>query len=171
MELVEIKNEKDIKPFDCGDADLNGFLTDDAIAFHNKHIGKTFIIVDEDEQIIGYFCLLNDKITKIEASNSAWKKVKKLFPHDKHFNSYPAIKIGRLAVSTKYKGQGIGSKIIWTIKTNLIDEDTLSDFRFLTVYAYLSAVPFYEKNGFRFLDAEDKNKHTRLMYYDMNEMY
>ncbi len=170
MELIEIKNENDIKPFDCGDTDLNGFLVDDAIAFHRKHIGKTFIIMDEEE-IIGYFCLLNDKVTKIESSNSAWKRVKKLFPHDKHFNSYPAVKIGRLAVSIKHKGQGIGSKILWTMKTLLIDEVTLSDFRFLTVDAYLSAVPFYEKNGFRFLDAEDKNKHTRLMYYDMNEMY
>lgn len=170
MKLIEIKNENDIKPFDCGDADLNGFLVEDAVAFHNKHIGKTFLFIN-GEEIIGYFCLLNDKITKIEASNSAWKKVKKLFPHDKHFKGYPAIKIGRLAVSLKYKGQGIGSKILWTIKTDLIDEVTLSDFRFLTVDAYLSAVPFYEKNGFGFLDAEDKNKHTRLMYYDMNEMY
>lgn len=170
MKLIEIKNKDDIKPFDCGDADLNGFLVDDAISFHNKHIGKTFIITNEEE-IIGYFCLLNDKITKIEASNGAWKKVKKLFPQDKHFNSYPAIKIGRLAVSLKYKGQGFGSQILMAIKTSLIDEVSLSDFRFLTVDANLSAVPFYEKNGFNFLDSDDKNKHTRLMFYDMNEMY
>ena len=32
------------------------------------------------------------------------------------------------------------------------------------------AKAFYEKNDFRFLDAEDKNKHTRLMYFDMLEM-
>ena len=172
MKLKRIKINEDIKPFDCGDADLNGFLLDDAVAFHSKHIGKTFVIEDEEEkEILAYFCLLNDKITKIEASNSAWKKVKKLFFFFKHFNSYPAVKIGRLAVSTKFKSQGIGSKIIWLIKVHLRDEITLSDFRFLTVDAYLSAVPFYEKNDFKFLDAEDKNKHTRLMFFDMNELY
>ena len=39
--------------------------------------------------------------------------------------------------------------------------------RFLTVDAYLNAVPFYEKNGFRFMNAEDNDPHTRLMYYDL----
>lgn len=172
MKSIELTQENDIKPFDCGDTDLNGFLVEDAIAFHNKHIGKTFIIENDDEtEILAYFCLLNDKITKIEASNSAWKKVKKLFPHDKHFSSYPAIKIGRLAVATNHRSEGLGSSILTVIKDRLRAEDNLSDFRFLTVDAYLSAVPFYEKNDFKFLDAEDKNKHTRLMFFDMNELY
>lgn len=39
--------------------------------------------------------------------------------------------------------------------------------RFLTVDAYLDAVPFYEKNGFRFMNAEDNDPHTRHMYYDL----
>lgn len=98
-------------------------------------------------------------------------RVKKLFPHDKHFGSYPAVKIGRLAVSLKHRKEGLGSSILCVIKETLREENHLSDFRFLTVDAYLSAVPFYEKNDFKFLDAEDKNKHTRLMFYDMNEMY
>lgn len=95
----------------------------------------------------------------------------KLFPHDKHFSSNPAIKIGRLAVALQYREAGIGSKLMSYIKKILIKENNLSDFRFLTVDAYLPAVPFYEKNNFKFLDAEDKNKHTRLMFFDMNELY
>ncbi len=49
----------------------------------------------------------------------------------------------------------------------LFDEETNSAFRFLTVDAYLSAIPFYEKNGFVVLISEDKDKHTRTMYFDM----
>ena len=94
----------------------------------------------------------------------------KLFPHNKHFSSYPAIKIGRLAVSVKYRHEGIGGKLLDIIKHCLYENNYYSDFRFLTVDAYLSEIPFYEKNDFRFLDAEDKNKHTRLMYFDMLEM-
>ena len=141
MDLVEFINEEDIKPFDCGDTDLNGFLVEDAIAFHHKHIGKTFMLKEQDD-IVVYFCLLNDKITKIEASNSSWKKVKKLFPHNKHFSSYPAIKIGRLAVSVKYRHEGIGSKLLDIIKHCLYENNYYSDFRFLTVDAYLSTIPF-----------------------------
>ena len=40
-------------------------------------------------------------------------------------------------------------------------------FRFITVDAYLSAVPFYEKNGFLHLTKKDEDEHTRLMYFDM----
>ncbi len=42
--------------------------------------------------------------------------------------------------------------------------------RFLTVDAYLNAVPFYEKNGFRFMNAKDNDPHTRLMYYDLMDI-
>ena len=42
--------------------------------------------------------------------------------------------------------------------------------RFLTVNANLEAVPFYEKNGFRFLTAEDDAPHTRVMYFDLLDL-
>lgn len=42
--------------------------------------------------------------------------------------------------------------------------------RFLTVDAYLKAVPFYEKNGFRFMNTEDDDPHTRLMYFDLIDL-
>lgn len=59
---------------------------------------------------------------------------------------------------------------MWSLKHILNTEETYSTFRFLTVDAYLSAIPFYEKNGFKMLISDDKNKHTRLMYFDMMEM-
>ena len=40
----------------------------------------------------------------------------------------------------------------------------------LTVDAYLSAIPFYEKNGFIQLTQKEEDDHTRLMYFDMMEM-
>ena len=42
--------------------------------------------------------------------------------------------------------------------------------RFLTVDAYLDAVPFYVKNEFQFMNTEDDNPHTRLMYYDLMDL-
>lgn len=168
MELRVLKEETEIKSFDCGDTDLNDFIFHDAKQFYDKRIGKTFLLMD-GENVAAYFCLLNDKITKVETSNSAWRRVKKLFPHDKHFSSYPAVKIGRLAVSIDYHGAGLGSKLISIIRHSLYKEETLSIFRFLTVDAYLSAVPFYLKNGFNLLVPDDGDKHTRLMYYDMKD--
>ena len=59
---------------------------------------------------------------------------------------------------------------MWSIKHLLNTESTCSTFRFLTVDAYLSAVPFYERNGFKMLVADDTDKHTRLMFFDMMEL-
>ena len=55
------------------------------------------------------------------------------------------------------------------IKSTFVIENKESC-RFLTVNAYLEAVPFYEKNGFRFLTAEDDDPHTRVMYFDLLDL-
>ncbi|MCD8094354.1 MAG: GNAT family N-acetyltransferase [Bacteroides sp.] len=90
-----------------------------------------------------------------------------MFPHQKHFNSYPAIKIGRFAVSTAYKGQGLGSELMASIKLDVSENANYSAFRFLTVDAYLSAVPFYERNDFKMVLSDDDDEHTRMMYFDI----
>lgn len=119
---------------------------------------------------MAYFCLLNDKVSKDEVIGSRWKKIKASFPRDKQFRSYPTVKIGRLAVSQNYHGQNIGTWLIAKLKTLLRSESSHSAFRFITVDAYLSAVPFYEKNGFIRLTKKDEDEHTRLMFFDMKEV-
>ena len=57
-----------------------------------------------------------------------------------------------------------------SIKAMLHAEHGRSAFRFITVDAYLSAVPFYEKNGFLHLTKKDEDEHARLMYFDMMEI-
>ena len=166
MELIRLKEDTDIKSFDCGDADLNDFILNDAKAFLSKKIANTFLVVDNDK-VVAYFSLLNDKVSKTDAAKNTWRKLKGKFPHEKHFSSYPAIKIGRFAVSLDYRNQGMGSQIMAYIKTLLIHKDSYSAFRFLTVDAYISAIPFYEKNGFKTLLPEEDDEHTRTMYFDM----
>ena len=56
------------------------------------------------------------------------------------------------------------------VKTMLNNNREYSAFRYITVDAYLSAVPFYEKNGFIHLTKKDEDEHTRLMFYDMMEV-
>ena len=47
MELVRVNTEYKMKPFDCGDADLNGFLLNDAKRFAETQIANTFVIEEE----------------------------------------------------------------------------------------------------------------------------
>ena len=41
--------------------------------------------------------------------------------------------------------------------------------RFVTVDAYIAAIPFYEKNHFSPLLPDDTDEHTRLLFYDLND--
>lgn len=169
MKLVRLTAESNLANFDCGDEDLNNFLLEDAKNFLNKRIANSFILEDEGH-IAAYFCLLNDKISKQEVTNNQWRKIKNRFPDGKKFSSYPAIKIGRFAVSSKHRGLNIGTKLINLIKDMLDTDSNYSAFRFITVDAYLTAVNFYEKNGFVKLTQKEENDHTRLMFFDMMEL-
>ena len=166
MKLVRLSNDYPLTTFDCGDDDLNHFLMDDAKHFLQRRIATTFILEDE-EQVVAYFCLLNDKISRLEITNSRWKGIKDSFPEGKQFRSYPSVKIGRFAVDKHYQGNHIGIDVMNIIKTMLTSEENKSAFRFLTVDAYLSAIDFYRNNDFRELTLKDEDQHTRLMYFDM----
>ncbi len=81
MKVVALTSDYPLTEFDCGDSDLNGFLMEDAKHFLSKRIANTFILEDEG-RIAGYFCLLNDKISRVEITNGRWKKIKDSFPEE-----------------------------------------------------------------------------------------
>ena len=135
----------------------------------DKRIATSFILED-DSNIVAYFCLLNDKISRQEITNNQWKKIKDSYPTGKKFGSYPAIKIGRFAGSSAYKGRNIGTYLMNIIKGMLADNPNYSAFRYLTVDAYLSTIGFYTKNNFMPLSEKIVNDHTRLMFFDMMEL-
>ena len=170
MRLTRYEELNSIKPFDCGDTDLNAFLCDDASYYQRQLLANTFVLEDE-RQTIAYFCLLNDKISQTTIAKNLWRKIRRALPHEKHLGSYPAVKIGRLAVSIHYKGNGLGTDLISAIKQMLINNTSISACRFLTVDAYKDALPFYLKNGFRLLvnDIEEE-QYTVPMYFDLKEL-
>ncbi|GHT14425.1 hypothetical protein FACS189426_20720 [Bacteroidia bacterium] len=90
-------------------------------------------------------------------------------PNPKRRKNYPAIKIGRLAVSEKFEKQGIGGFILDSVKNLLLGRMDVAC-RFITVDAYQTAFHFYQKNGFEFLSTQDENDSTRLMYFDLKHI-
>lgn len=64
---------------------------------------------------------------------------------------------------------GVGSRLINLIKQMAISNQPMSAVRFLTVDAYMQAVPFYERNGFKPLKNEAR-RGTLPMYYDLKQL-
>lgn len=162
-----------IKPFDCGDADLNGFLleSNDDVPNATQHakqlLAVTYLLEDVDSgKTIAYFSLLHDRIERDLAEKSVWNRLSRRIPNAKRRRSYPAIKIGRLAVSEEYKSQGFGSKILGLVK-QWYSTDNRAGCRYITVDALRSAVEFYQRNHFEKLLSGDDKEDTVLMYYDL----
>ena len=170
LQFVRLEEDTPISSFDCGDADLNDFLHNDAKNYLKSMLAVTYLIKVEDE-IMAYFCLSNDGLTRTsilsEDEKALWNKVGRKIPNSKRRKTYPAVKIGRLAVAQKYSGFGIGRQVIDAVRLMYISKPHHAGCRFVTVDAYRSALSFYEKNDFRYLTTKDKDEDTRIMYFDL----
>ena len=158
-----------VSAFDCGDDDLNDFIINEIHFYKNQFLAMPYVITpkDEPEKVLAYFTLANDKISVTDfPSNSQFNKFKRdNFNREKHLRSYPSVKIGRLAISKTMQNQGIGTYLLKFIKMYFV-ADNKTGCRFITLDAYRGATKFYQKNGFNFLQKEDKNP-TQLMYFDL----
>ena len=168
-DIQKLEDDVCINSFDCGDEDLNDFITSEVVFYEKQLIAMPYVIIEKNnpESLLAYFTLSNDKIAVTDfASNSQFNKFKKKnFNREKYLRSYPSVKIGRLGISKQLQGLGIGTHIIDFIKLYFL-EDNKTGCRFITVDAYNAAVPFYEKNGFRFLQQREYSP-TQLMYFDL----
>ena len=165
--IIRLSAGNVIKPFDCGDVDLNDFLHKDSINSTNELLTVTYLLENSNETL-AFFSLLNDKIRQEDVENmTVWNKWrKKIFTNEKRFLNYPAMKIGRLGVSSQYQNQKIGKAILDYLKILFITNNR-TGCRFITVDAYSRSVKFYLQNGFLFLTSKDENSDTRLMYFDL----
>ena len=167
--VFRLPTEYLIKPFDCGDNDLNDFLFNDAQAFQAQRLAVTYLLEDE-QSTVAFFSILNDKVSvdDFQGDNTSRNRFNRRLPNAKRFRSYPAVKLARLGVSNQHKGGGYGTLILDFLKRMLMDSSTAC--RFLTVDAYQQALHFYERNGFAYLTTRDEGQATRLMYFDLSTL-
>ena len=91
------------------------------------------------------------------------------FVNEKRLQSYPAVKLCRLGVAQSIRGKNVGSMLLDFIKLYFIGENK-TGCRFITVDAYINAVPFYEHNDFQHLKIHDEDRITRLLFFDLSDI-
>lgn len=165
--LTRLSLDAVIKPFDCANEQLNGFLFDDA-KNHVKLLLAVTYILESEEETIAYFSVLNDSIRIEDTTKNHFKKIIKILPFKKRYKSHPAVKVGRFAVNHKYQGQRIGSELMDYIKGYFLDNNK-TGCRFITLDAENNerTIKFYQKNGFDFLTTKDEGEENRLMFFDL----
>jgi len=173
--IKRLELDTNIKPFQSEDDELNNFLFDDAKNYLAQMLAVTYLI-EKDTETIAYFSLLNDNLRRnvrqdlSEEENKIWNRLNRKMPNRKRKGTYPAVKIGRLAVNKKHAKNGFGKFMIESVMSMYLENEQKAGCRFITVDAYESAFGFYEKNGFNFLTDKDKEKKERAMFFDLKEM-
>ncbi len=149
-DLIPLNADTEIKPFKSIDKDLNGFLFDDSKKYLEQLMAVTYLLEDSScGKTVAYCSLLNDKMISDPEQRSIWNRLSRRIANAKRRKHYPAVKIGRLAVSEEYMGKGVGKDIIHLIKF-MFTHESPAGCRFLTVDAYQNAVGFYLKKWIRF---------------------
>ena len=181
MDFAEIKNryevrklsaDEHVKSFNCGDADLNDFILNEAAPYRKAMLAVTYVFEDKvTKQAAAFFSLANDKVSLSDFENKTeFNRFRKnRFVNEKRLRSYPAVKLCRFGVDESLKGQSIGTILLRFIKSYFVI-DNKTGCRFITVDAYANAIPFYVRNGFVPLNDDDKDEPTRLLYFDLNEV-
>ena len=77
---IQLSDDTEIKPFRCADADLNGFLFDDAKHFQKELMAVTYLLEDLQENVtVAYFSLLADKISFNPDEKSYWNRLTAIY--------------------------------------------------------------------------------------------
>lgn len=172
-------------PFTCRDKDLDEFFSRDAFFYESELLGKTYAWIDTSDptKILGLVTLANDSVKAQFISSTARNRIQRHITNAKRGMNYPAVLIGRLGVSSEYRGKGLnlGSQILSFLKEWFRSKDNKTGCRFLVVDAYNSdpTLRFYEKNGFKYLYRTEEDERsflaldrheplrTRFMFYDL----
>ena len=181
--IYDLVNENDIAGFTCGDRDLDDFFTNDCFGYAKQLLGKSYCYkLDADpSKIVCAFTLANAGIRVDDLPNARKKKIETDIPHAKTLKDYPAVLIGRLAVSQEFHSKHIGSDVLEYIKYWFVDPNNKTGCRFVIVDAYnnVGTIAFYERNGFKPVFSTDEQEKqyrhikpevtlsTRLMYFDL----
>jgi len=150
LTLLPIGEVEDVSHFSNEYEEYNLFLREDAKNYENLSISRTHLLVDmQNGSLLAYMSLVADSVQLTKSEKELVELG--LVP----FSTFPAMKIGKLAVDHNAKQiySGIGSLMIRLARgftSNLNDNGIAC--RFLTIDADVEHNPnvteFYIKNGF-----------------------
>lgn len=101
-----IGKHHDRKNFDCGDAELNGFLQKYARQSHDQGGSKTFLAVSDDDNkhILGFYSLTPTSIDPEKVPTAVRRGLGRY--------EVPGFRLTRLAVDRRQQGKGMGGQLM-----------------------------------------------------------
>lgn len=127
--------------FDCGVAALNTYLATQASQDEKRRVASCFIAVETaTSKIAGYYTLSAASVDLSDIPAAVAKKLPR-------YPAVPAIRLGRLAVATASRGQGLGAALLWDAMERAAKVE-IGAFALLVDAKDESAARFYSHHGF-----------------------
>jgi len=138
--------------FDCGNSLLNRYLHRQAKQDMKRKLAICFVLANEENLIQGYYTLSNDGIPREWIPEGIQKKMPPTY------TSLPVTLLGRLAVDSSFKGQGLGELLLFDALKRSYDVSISSIGSMAIVVDPINdqAIAFYEKYGFVLLPGSGK---------------
>lgn len=130
--------------FSCIHDSLNNYLKLQATKESKAGLSKIYLLVDSSNAVIGYYSLSSSELPRESIPEEMLNKL------PGSYSGYPAILLGRLAVTESETGKGLGGELIvdaihrciihsYAIGTSVVMVDPIDE----------NAVSFYEKYMFK----------------------
>jgi GNAT superfamily N-acetyltransferase len=129
--------------FSCGKDLLDKYLHKQAKQDVKKHVSVCFLLIDEDDNVKGYYTLSSTSISRDILPDAV---IKKMPPS---YTNLPATLLGRLAVDSSYMRQGIGEAILMdALKRSYDTSLSIGSMAVIVDPIDEEAVKFYKKYDF-----------------------
>lgn len=143
--IEHLSASHDRKGFDCGIEALNSFLQTQARKEMERRSAVTYVLIDTSHpaEVIGYYSLSAATVLLDAVPEEIAKRLGRQ-------PSVPTTLMGRLAVSRRYQGHGLGSRLLWDALNR--SEQASRDIGSVAVIVDAkdeNAARFYERYGFR----------------------
>jgi hypothetical protein len=133
----------DLTTFDCGDHHVNQFLINQALSCEREGLSRVFLMLSDDNELIGYYTLGASIIPLGEIPNK-YKRGIPNFP-------FPAVLIGQFGINKKSQGQGLSYILLGDLyrRIVLLYQQKIIAFRAIRVdIQEETAKAFWLKQGF-----------------------
>jgi predicted GNAT family N-acyltransferase len=131
--------------FTCGVASLDAYLKRQASQDVRRRVAYCYVLTPDGTTIAGYYTLSAASLARATLPQAAQKDAGP-------YHTVPAALIGRLAVSTAYRGQGLGEALLLSAFARILRSELAVNL--ILVDALPHAIGFYVQYGFQHLPAK-----------------
>jgi GNAT superfamily N-acetyltransferase len=105
-----------------------------------RHIAAPFVLMDDDDRVVGYYTLSSTSVALADLPASVTKRVPR-------YPTLPATLLGRLAVDRRQQGQGLG-RLMLADALHRVWRSEIASFAVIVDAKDEAAARFYAREGF-----------------------